>query len=110
MDRYEQRRRIRLQNPEVGAGYREMGVELELMQALDAIRKQQHISQEQLAARIGKNQQALSRLFSADDINPTLNTLIELLSALNLTADITIRQAGEGEEPIKVAVEFMPSQ
>jgi transcriptional regulator with XRE-family HTH domain len=110
MDRYEQRRRKLLQNPEVAAGYREMGVELELMQALDAIRKQQHMSQEQLAARIGKKREAISRLFSADDINPTLNTLIELLSALNLTADITIRQAEEGEDPIKVAVELTPSQ
>jgi len=110
MDRYEQRRRKLLQNPEVAAGYREMGVELELMQALDAIRKQQHMSQEQLAARMGKKREAISRLFSADDINPTLNTLIELLSALNLTADITIRQAEEGEDPIKVAVELTPSK
>ena len=106
MNRYEQRRRIRLQDPEVAAGYREMGVELQLMQALDTIRKQQHMSQEQLAARIGKKREAISRLFSSDEINPTLNTLIELLSALNLTADITIRQAEEGEEPIKVAVEL----
>ena len=110
MNRFEQRLRKRLQNPEVAAGYREMGVELELMQALDAIRKQQHLSQEQLAARMGKKREAISRLFSADDINPTLNTLIELLSALNLTADITIRQAEEGEDPIKVAVELTPSQ
>jgi transcriptional regulator with XRE-family HTH domain len=110
MDRYEQRRRIRLQNSEVAAGYREMGVELELMQALDTICKQQHMSQEQLAARIGKKREAISRLFSVDDINPTFNTLIELLSALNLTADITIRQAEEGEEPIKVAVELTPTQ
>ncbi|HEX6481709.1 MAG TPA: helix-turn-helix domain-containing protein [Ktedonobacteraceae bacterium] len=59
-----------------------------------------------MAARLGKKRAAISRLFSSDEINPTLNTLIELLSALNLTADITIRQAEEGEEPIKVAVEL----
>ena len=106
MNRFEQRLGKRLQNPEVAAGYREMGVELALMQALDTIRKQQHLSQEQLAARMGKKREAISRLFSADDINPTFSTLIELLSALNLTADITIRQAEEGEEPIKVAVEL----
>lgn len=76
------------------------------MQALDAIRKHQHISQEELAARRGKKREAVSRLLSADDINPTLETLIEFLSALNLTADITLREAKEGEAPIKVAVEL----
>ncbi len=106
MNRYEQRRRIRLQDPEVAAGYREMGVELQLMQALDIILKKRHLSQEQLAARMGTKREAISRLFSSDDINPILNTLIEMLSALNLTADITIRQAEEGEEPIKVVVEL----
>ena len=49
-------------------------------------------------------------MLSADNINPTLDTLIELLSALNLTADITLRQAREGEGPIKVAMEIAPSQ
>lgn len=106
MNRFEQRRRKLLQNPEVAAGYRAMGVELQLMQALDIILKKRHMSQEQLAARIGTKREAISRLFTSDDINPTLNTLIELLDALNLTAEITIRQAEEGEEPIKVAVEL----
>ena len=83
---------------------------LELMQAIDAVRKQLHMSQEQLAKRMGKKREAVSRLLSDDDINPTLNTLIELLSALNLTADITLRQAREGEGPIKVATEIAPPQ
>ena len=75
------------------------------MHAIDSIRKQQHISQETLAARMGKKREAISRLFSADDSNPTLDTLIELLSALQLTADITLRQTREGEGPIKVTTE-----
>jgi hypothetical protein len=33
-----------------------------------------------------------------------------LLSALKLTADITLRQAWEGEGPIKVAMELPPTQ
>jgi transcriptional regulator with XRE-family HTH domain len=77
----------------------------ESMHAIDSIRKQQHISQETLAARMGKKREAISRLFSADDSNPTLDTLIELLSALQLTADITLRQTREGEGPIKVTTE-----
>jgi transcriptional regulator with XRE-family HTH domain len=110
MNRYEQRRRKLLQNEEVAAGYREMAAELELMRAIDKVRKQLDMSQEQLAARMGKKREAVSRLLSADDINPTLNTLIEILSALNLTADITLRQAQEGEGPIKVTTEIAPHQ
>src|SRR6266571_9403202 len=110
MNRYEQRRRKLLQNEEVAAGYQEMAAELELMHAIDDIRKQLHMSQEQLATRMGKKREAVSRLLSADDINPTLDTLIELLSALNLTADITLRQAREGEGPIKVATDIALSK
>ncbi len=110
MNRYEQRRRKLLQNEEVAIGYREMAAELELMQAIDMVRKQLHLSQEQLATRMGKKREAVSRLLSADDINPTLNTLIELLSALNLTADITLRRTREGEGPIKVATDLPETQ
>ncbi len=75
-----------------------------LMQALDEARKQQHITQEQLAALTGKKREAISRLFSSDGANPTLETIIEFLSALNLTADITLRPTRVGEEPIKVVL------
>ena len=109
MHRFEQRLQRRLQNEEFAVGYREMDAELELMRALDSIRKQQHMSQETLAAIMGKKREAISHLFSADDSNPTLDTLIELLSALKLTADITLRQAKEGEGPIKVATKLTPS-
>lgn len=110
MNRFEQRLQKRLRNEEIAAGYREMAAELELMHAIDVARKQQHMSQEKLAAVMGKKREAVSRLLSADDANPTLNTLIELLSALKLTADITIRQSREGEGPLKVALELASSQ
>ena len=110
MNRFEQRLRKRLQNEEIAEGYREMAAELELMQAIDTMRKHQHITQEKLAAQLGKKREAISRLLSADDVNPTLNTLIELLSALQLTADITLRRAKEGEGPLKVITEFSTPQ
>lgn len=108
MNRFERRLQKRLQKKEIAEGYREMGAELELMHAIDSIRKQQHLSQEALAARMGRKREAISRLFSADDSNPTLDTLIELLSALKLTADITLRQTREGEGPIKIVTELIP--
>ncbi len=110
MNRYEQRRRKLLQNEEVAAGYREMAAELELMRAIDEVRKQLDMSQEQLARRMGKKREAVTRLLSSDDVNPTLDTIIELLSALQLTADITLRQAREGEGPIRIATEITTPQ
>ncbi len=109
MNRFEQRLQKRLQKKEIAEGYREMDAGLELMRAIDNIRKQQHMSQETLAAIMGKKREVVSRLFSAEDSNPTLDTLVELLSALKLTADITLRQAREGEGPLKVATELTPS-
>jgi len=110
MNRFEQRLKKFLQDPEFAAGYWEMDAELKLMHALEAVRKRQHMSQEQLASLMGKKREAVSRLLSNDDSNPTLKTLIELLSALNLTADITLRQSREGEGPIKVTIELPPPQ
>lgn len=102
MNRFEQRMKKALQNPEVAKGYKLMEAEFELMHALDTARKQQHLSQEQLAARMGRKREAISRLLIADQINPTLDTLVEMLCALNLTADITLRPSAEGENPIRV--------
>lgn len=110
MNRFEQRLQRRLENEEFAAGYLEMDAELELMHAVDMMRKQQHISQEKLAGLMGRKREAISRLLSSDDVNPTLNTFIELLSALKLTAEITLRQAKEGERPIRVIMEAAPPQ
>lgn len=107
MNRYEQRKQKRLMNPEIAEGYREMAAELQLIQAIEEIRIARHISKETLAKQMGKKREALSRLLNDADSNPTLNTLIELLSALRITADITLRQSKEGEQPIKVTTEVL---
>jgi transcriptional regulator with XRE-family HTH domain len=110
MNRYEQRKQKRLQNPEIAEGYREMAAELQLIQAIERIRVAQHISKEALANQMGRKRETLSRLLNAENGNPTLNTLIELLSALGITADITLRESKEGEEPIKVTTEPLLSR
>ena|GEM_PF-4433596 len=51
-----------------------------------------------------RKREAIARLFTIDDPNPTLNTIIELLTALHLTADITLRQSEEAEGPIKIYI------
>src|SRR5256885_10132103 len=99
MSRYEQRRRKFLQDQEVAEGYREMAAEFQFVQAIEAIRSNLGISKEDLASQMGKKRETVSRLLTAPEANPTLETVIELLSALRLTADIRFRRAKEEELP-----------
>ena len=94
-----------LQDPEVAEGYREMAAEFQLMQAIELIRSRQNISKEDLAAHMGKKREAISRLLTSRDANPTLTTVVELLTSLSLTADITLRRSKEGEAPLNVMTE-----
>ena len=103
MSRFHQRLRKHLENEEFAAGYRAMSGELELIQAIEAAREKLHVSKEELAMRMNKRREAVSRVLTADDANPTLDTITELLAALGITAEITLRKAAEGEAPIKVA-------
>ena len=96
MNKYEQRKQKRLMNPEIAEGYREMAAEFQLIQAIEEIRVARHVSKEALAKQMGRKRETLSRLLNDEDGNPTLNTLIELLSALRITADITLRQSKVG--------------
>jgi transcriptional regulator with XRE-family HTH domain len=105
MNRFKQRLQERMRDPEFAEGYREAAAELQLLDAIEKIRAARHISKESLANQMGKKREVVSRLLNDDDSNPTLATLIELLSAMGITADITLRQSQEGEEPIKVTVE-----
>jgi transcriptional regulator with XRE-family HTH domain len=105
MNRFEQRLQKRMRDPEFAEGYRQMEAELQLLDAIEKIRAAQHISKESLANQMGKKRETVSRLLNDDESNPTLETLIELLSAMGITADIKLRPSQEGEAPIKVTVE-----
>lgn len=107
MNKYEQRRLKRLQNPEFAAGYRAMEAELQLVHAIEAVTEHQHVSREDLAEDIGSMQEFVAQIFSFEERSSAIGNLIELFSALNITADITLRQAKEGESPIHVATELL---
>lgn len=105
MTRFDQRERALLRNQDVAAGYREMEAELSLVRAIDIMRERQHISKEQLAARMQRHRAAVSRVLNDDESNPTLDTITELLDALDLAADITVRRKITPDEaPIRVDV------
>ncbi len=95
MNRYEQRRQKRLQNPEFAASYWTMEAELQLVHAIEVMGEHQQANQKNLLEHM-------------EEISSAIETLIELFSALNITADITLRQAEEGESPIQVATELLP--
>ena len=52
---------------------------------------------------MGRRREAVSWLLNAGEANPRLGTLTALLTALGLTAEITLRRATEDDVPIKVA-------
>jgi transcriptional regulator with XRE-family HTH domain len=105
MSRFHQRLRQRMQNPEFAAGYWEMDTELQLVQALDALRQLEGLSVEEISQRMGRHREAISRLFNSERPNPTLETFSHLLRALGVTADITLRRSQEGDPSIKVRVD-----
>lgn len=62
-----------------------------LLEALDAWRDDQKISKAELGRRAQMHAAAISRLFTDENSNPTWETFVELLAALDLHADITLR-------------------
>lgn len=104
MNRFEQRLREHLKDERVARGFWEMDAKFQLMHAFEEIRQQQHITQQELAERMGRKREAVARLLTVEDVNPTLDTLIDLLMAFHLTADITLRPTGEGERPMEVHI------
>ena len=102
MNRFEQRLKKHLQNAEFAAGYREIDAELELMAALEQVRESLHLSKEELAARMGRKRESISRLLTDETANPTLDTITQLLSALGIVADIKLRRAEDSEHPIRI--------
>lgn len=93
MSRFHQRLREHMQDPEFAAAFNEMGAEIALIQALEEARIALHITEKELAERMGKHRTAITRLFNTADANPTLETITALLAALGLHADVTLRPA-----------------
>ncbi|HEY7348342.1 MAG TPA: helix-turn-helix transcriptional regulator [Ktedonobacterales bacterium] len=107
MSRFHQRLRKDLEDPEVAADFYQATAEIALMQALEEARKSFHLTEKELAARMGTQREAITRLFNAEHANPTLSTITSLLSALGLHAEITLRPAFPDEAPIEA--KFVPA-
>jgi transcriptional regulator with XRE-family HTH domain len=93
-----------MQDPEFAAAFQEASAEVALQHALDQVRERRHLTKGQLAERMGVHREAVSRILTAEQSNPTLSSITSLLRGLEVTADIRLRPMEEGDAPITVAI------
>lgn len=60
-----------------------------LLMTIDDERRRVGISKAELARRIGADPSVVRRLFSSEGSNPTLKTVVEILSALGIEVQLT---------------------
>jgi transcriptional regulator with XRE-family HTH domain len=89
-DRWEELRQDRLAAPAASAGY-ERARRAELGEQLRALREVQHLSQSELARRMGSTQPAIARL-EAGRVAPSLDTLDRAAAALGVELVITFQE------------------
>lgn len=62
-----------------------------IVRALDARREEAGISKAELAKRVGMKAEVVRRLFTTEDPNPTLDTVVRLAVALDCNLDLQPR-------------------
>lgn len=106
MGRFKQRLAQRMAGPEFAKGYDEIDAELSLIAALDKAREKLHITQQELSQRMQRKQPAVARILSGSSVNPTLDTLVDLLKAMGLSAKIELHLAKPKEPLLKVVTKL----
>jgi predicted transcriptional regulator len=79
-----------LSEPEFRREYEALGPEFELVESIIRRRIELKMSQEELAAKVGTGQAAISRLESGS-ANPTLASLVEIAAALEADLHIELK-------------------
>ncbi len=92
-DRYVATRRK--DSPEFAKEYKRARAEIHktdaIMRKLDEVRARAHITKAELARRAGMPEETVRRLFTAEGVNPELNTVNRLAAELGLT--LTLKPA-----------------
>lgn len=87
----------RLKDPEYRQAYRDARDRIDqidsVIRAFDARREELHLTKAELARRAGVKPEAIRRLLSAENPNPTLTTLVALAGALDLEIRPVAREA-----------------
>ena len=71
-----------------------------MLQMIDAERERTGLSKSDLARRIGVSPATVRRLFTSPTSNPTLKTIVDLFTALDLEIDVRPRDTAQGGEGI----------
>jgi HTH-type transcriptional regulator/antitoxin HipB len=90
-DRGDELRQDRLAAPAASAGYERARRGFELGEQVRALREAQHLSQAELARRMGSTQPAVARM-EAGRVAPSLDTLDRAAAALGVELVITFQQ------------------
>ncbi|GEM_PF-912229 len=64
----------------------------EVLQVIEAVRERENIPKAELARRMERKPEAISRLLRGEGVNPTLDTLVDLVDAIGLELDIRIKR------------------
>ena len=80
-----------LQNHKFQRGYEEELKKLRITQSLIELREHKHLTQTQLAHRLGVSQPFIAKVESGESLNFNLETLLKIASALGTELEIRFR-------------------
>lgn len=72
----------------------------ELVSSIESFRSSMNISKSEVARRLGKQLSAVSRSLTADDSNPTIVTLLEMLDAMGVRVILTVEPRVSDDDPL----------
>ncbi|MGA2163179.1 MAG: XRE family transcriptional regulator [Solirubrobacteraceae bacterium] len=64
----------------------------EVLRVIEEVRERENIPKAEIARRMDRRPEAISRLLRGEGSNPTLDTLIDLVDAVGLELDIRIKR------------------
>jgi DNA-binding phage protein len=75
----------------------------EVMHVIESVRAQKSIAKAEVARRMDRKPEAVSRLLRGEGANPTLDTLVELADAIGLELDVRIKP-----QPARPKADYSP--
>jgi DNA-binding phage protein len=78
----------------------------DVLRVIEEVRERENIPKAEIARRMDRRPEAISRLLRGEGSNPTLDTLIDLVDAVGLELDIRIKRQpakrNGGYSPLKI--------
>jgi DNA-binding phage protein len=92
-----------LSDPEFKAGFERKLAKVksiaEVLHVLESVREDEKVAKAEVARRMDRKPEAVSRLLRGEGSNPTLDTLVDLVDALGLELDIRIKRQPKRAKP-----------